>query len=405
VLSLSTSMLGSTILNFLPIGDGGGCQNALSFLNTLRGFQDLVKECVAVVKRGSELCGACSAVGLRHITVGGGTLGRLAFELAARQVFERGTLCFTFFGPPMLGTVGYLNNVVGSAYSNLYYPDIRFWADMPLCKRRFRGAIDVYRKRLLRCADYWIFETPALRTRAVELCGFPETRVAVVPMAPSTKVAADRISLELQSAWDRQLPGGFRLLFLASAQPNKRLHTLPDVAAALARRNRGDIVFVTTMDERTSYCKAVLSAFEQRGLSHCISNLGPVRPDDVASAISCCQAMATFSRLESFSNNFVEAWIMGVPLVVSDRDWARGCCGEGAMYVDPERPEETAQSILTLADSNSLRRSFIDAGKRQLAKHPDPKTKSGLYLRELERARRLGPCSAAERRAISWPAD
>ena len=46
------------------------------------------------------------------------------------------------------------------------------------------------------------------------------------------------------------------------------------------------------------------------------------------------------SFCESFAHPLVEAMSLGKPLICADRPFAREICGDGALYVDPERPEE-----------------------------------------------------------------
>lgn len=65
------------------------------------------------------------------------------------------------------------------------------------------------------------------------------------------------------------------------------------------------------------------------------------------------------SLYESFGFPLVEAMTMGMPLVASDRDWAREVCADGAIYADPRDPEAWAGALRSLVEGG-VRRN--DAG-------------------------------------------
>lgn len=330
-------------------------------------------------------------------------MGRFLTEIAHCLKRSGYQVCFTIFGPPMLGSQARFLNVVGCAYSNLFYPDIDFWCDLTPFRRIVRQSVDRYRFWGTAQADYWIFETEALRQRAIDLCGFPQNRVGVVRMAVSSLVSKARVDLRRRAQLDSLLPGGFRFLFLSSAIPNKRVHCAAAIAVELTRTpNLPDFVFVTTLDHGAAYTKQVVEAFAAAGMSQRLLNVGTVATDDVASLIDCCDGMCNFARLESFSNNFVEAWQMERPLVTTESDWARAACGDGALYINPEHPAQAALAIARLMSDAEERRRLIASGTRQLATYPDARQKTLLYLGQIQKAISLGPCTPAERSTIRW---
>lgn len=389
------------VVNLGPIATGGGLQNAKSLLEVLakqRGSVDLV-----LVRSNSELEKSCRELGLNYLTNGSTVSQRMRFEFSSGGLFDKYSVCFTLFGPPPLSARGKTVNVAGCAYSNLFYPEIPFWSYLPLVQRSVKGAIDQVRRTLTTAADFWIFETEVLRKRAIELCNFPSERVAVVRMAPSKLVSRGRIKEGRLRDFSARLPEGFNILYLSGAHPNKRLHMLPQIAQLIAESGCPDFAFVTTMDERHSYAKEVMRSFEAIGLERHLVNLGPVLPDDVSNIIEACDAMCTLSLLESFSNNFVEAWQMGKPIIVTDADWSRDSCGEGALYIDPADAERSAHSLVGLIGSEKLRNDLVASGTRQLASYHTPESKFNHYMTIVSRARELGPLPAGERRRISWP--
>jgi len=90
--------------------------------------------------------------------------------------------------------------------------------------------------------------------------------------------------------------------------------------------------------------------------------------------------MANLAQLESFSNNFIEAWKMRVPLVVTDSDWARDACGEAAAYVDPEKSRLAISSVEAVLFDPNVREDLVSAGDQMLASYPTANEKSVAYL-------------------------
>jgi len=390
-----------TILNFIPGAGGGGLQNILSFAQILCNDESKKNSFIIVAVRDSKIHEMFSNAGFEVKEVEKGLLNRIAFELKAKKYFSPGQVCFTFWGPPIIGTKNFLINVVGCALSNLFYPEINFWGYYPFFEREKRLLKDVYQRKMLVLADYWIFETSVLARRAVELCNFPKHRVGVVRMTPSSLVSPDKIKPELTAKLNKELPKGFKFLILSSAIPNKRQHLLPVFAENMKKCR--DFSFITTMDNKLAYTKAVYNKIAQKGLEKYFYNIGPIPSDDVATLIDQCDAMCSFSVLESFSNNFVEAWHMNKPLIVADADWARSSCGEGALYVDTQRPQMVAQELCRLIDDEFLRNKLVQFGRYQLSTYPNRIEKNNLYYHEIERARALSFLPKNERTQIKWP--
>lgn len=393
---------GRVLLNLSPVSKGGGLQNALSLVQTLSKKSLVKHNFLAILPSSEVLVNACRNGGIDYVAVNAGYLNRLKFELKMRGMFSSEQVCFTQFGPPMLRSTGYLLNIIGVAYSNLFYPEIQFWSYLPYRQRVKKALIDEYRRVLITRADYWIFETEILRKRAIEVCGFPENRVGVVRMAASSLVSPSEVKLELREQYDKKLPNGFRFLFLSGAHPNKRLHILAELAVALRSLGNQDFVFVGTMDDAHPYTALVVSEFEKHGVGMHFANLGPVLSEDVATLIEVSDAMCNFSVLESFSNNFVEAWRMRRPLVVTDSDWARDSCGQAALYVNVDNVEETAMALERIVMDAALRHRLVTTGDNQLSSYPTAEKKTDLYLREIDKARLLGPCSRSEKKNIHW---
>ena len=391
-----------TILNLLPITKGGGLQNVMSFLKSLSEDAERRDQVTVICREGTAAADFTRDNFSNSRLVPRGLKGRIQGELHALHQLTHAKLCFTFFGSPTIGSRGKFVNVCGNAYPNLFYPEVDFWAYLPMGGRIKCKAIDIIRRKGQKLADFWIFETDVMRGRAMRLFNFPSDRCAVVKMAPSDYVRKDRVNPTKFANFDKAIRPGFRMLMLAGAHSNKKQIYIPEWIDALKKLGCEDFAFVTTMNEQAPYAQEVIQEVKRRGQERHYTNIGPVQPQDCASLIEACSAMLCVSRLESFSNNFVEAWNMEKPLVASDWDWSQDAGGRAALYVKPDQFSETAATLKTLMTSQNQRDDLVKAGRENLKSYHTPASKYVEQWRVIEHARGLGFCPPETRRKIRW---
>ena len=80
--------------------------------------------------------------------------------------------------------------------------------------------------------------------------------------------------------------------------------------------------------------------------------------------------MFLLSKLESFSNNFIEAWRFGKPLILTDAKWARAIAGNSAHYAKRDNTEEISYKTEELIMNNDLVEILTERGRKELLKHP-----------------------------------
>ncbi|MGR5336217.1 hypothetical protein ACPV5I_12395 [Vibrio gigantis] len=363
------------ILNFIPIKTGGGLQNVLSFLHGLEDKTNYLVFC----RSQSSIEVYCQNNDILYVSVSSGFLSRLKFELKGFKLHvRRGDVCFTFFGPPMIGSLNYLYNISGCAYSNLFYKDIDFWGYLPKYKRLKKHLIDKYRLYFTSRSDEVIFETEELRNRAALMSEFKNCQLHVVKMAVSRLVsgvanAHDEFNLDDVS--------GYKFLFLCGAQPNKRVYEFIDILYELNKY--GDFKIILTMDE-CSYLNNIMVKAQSLNLSNKIINLKTIQPQSVKNVVGYIDGVVNIARLESFSNNFIEAWAMKKLLIVADASWSRGCCEGSAVYIEPN---DIIQSSIEILRGINDREHYVESGSKLLLTHPTPDEKNQSYYSIIERSR------------------
>lgn len=373
--NLFTSKKNIVLINFLPIVSGGGLQNALTFILNLPNDSRIV----ALVRQDSLIANALKDKGISKIEASKGILGRLLLEILVSLLSPRGIVCLTLFGPRPLGSRGHLYNIIGFAYSNILYPEFDFWDWCNPIEKLRRRLIDKYRRWSAVTSDEVIFETDVLLKRAKEIKDFSSLQSHVVYMAPSNAISSEqKLDCDMVDRLNKfAAHNPYLILYLSSPHPNKRIHMLADILAADTSQT---FAFVTTLDSSHWYTKQVNSRVIKLGVDKRFINIGPVRPTQVGCLIDKVHAMINIARLESFSNNWVEAWRKEKPLITTDSDWARCSCKSGALYVDPNKPDIAAEKIKMLLIDADLNISLKLAGQAILAEYPSAQQKTDHLL-------------------------
>lgn len=373
-------------LNFIPLKSGGGVQVGLDLLAQIQQSSDN-HEWLLVGTEGTpfldpKVLGRVLLAGC----VSNKFLDRLWFEyVGCRSLLRdiRPDLVYTLFGGHWPGAK--IPHVIGCAYSNLMYPEIKFWDSYPFAKRLVRELVDWERRRRLTRASHVIFETEDLAARAIRYLGLRSEAVHVVRPSVSTLVRPGQHHPETAERC-RLLPKGYRVLLISGFQPNKNFALLPKIAQVLKQEyGAADYVFVTTLPVDHPGTRAYLADATGRDVASMIYNFGPVAHAGCAELYSAIDCVILPSRLESFSNTIAEAWSMERPLLISDLDWAHALCGEGAVYIDQNDARHVAHALLKLREDDQYGRQVVARGSLALSSYPTSSDRFRSTLQILEK--------------------
>lgn len=131
-----------------------------------------------------------------------------------------------------------------------------------------------------------------------------------------------------------------KLLFLAQGYPHKNHAILGAVARELRRRDLAGRVHIFTT---TSGVGPAPGASPEDG--DVITNLGTLAAEEVAGAFQAASALFLPTLLESYGLIYLEAMTFGLPILTSDRDFAREMCRDQALYFDPRDPRSIVDAI------------------------------------------------------------
>lgn len=374
------------LLNFVPLKSGGGLQVGLDFVHQAK-LHGAAHTWYLVATAGTALSRIePQANFVVAQLVSRNRLARLWFEYfgcgrLTRRI--RPDVIYTQFGPHWPGAHAFVN-VVGCAYSNLVYPEVDFWDRLDAPRRWLKKGIDRMRKRRLRQADVVVFETDDLAARAVRVLGLDGARVHVVRPSISSLVNPMAAHAKTRERC-RALPVGFRVLLLSTYNPNKNIELLAEVAKVLADEHGDkDTVFIITLPPDAATTRSILAKADRLGVASRVHNFGPVDHEGCTEIYRCCDAVILPSQLESFSNTIAEAWIMERPLLVSDMEWARALCGDGAAYFRFGDSHDAAARIDEIKRNEPLRRDLVARGRSVLASYPTADLRFRRYLDIIE---------------------
>ena len=345
------------LLDFGAIKSGGGVQLALNFFEELSNVNIDEFEFHVLRPEIGPLAKEPLSIVVSEFILPANPAKRFLFEiLYLPHIIKKLKIdvIYTFFGAGLPHSSA-VKSVVGVAYPIICYPDSDYWTYVPYIQGVKKRLINSLRRRRLFQATQVIAETEVMRQRLIEYVGLDEKLITV--MAPSpTEYVTHQVRTPNQGPC-----ADFVFLFLSGASPHKNLWRLPQVAKCLLRKGFCNFKFFVT----TSRSALLGHNINDRDiLDRHFCFLESVHPKEIDALYGQCDVLVNLSDMESFSNNYMEAWKAGVPLLVSDRDFAKHICGLSAIYVEPHDCEDVADKMINIAQNENLRHSLIIEGER-----------------------------------------
>jgi glycosyltransferase involved in cell wall biosynthesis len=185
--------------------------------------------------------------------------------------------------------------------------------------------------------------------------------------------------------------GDFFVLLLTRYLPHRNPEVLIPLCSRYASQFRQQrIKFITTLDDETDRpSRAFLNKAGRRGLGDIIINIGPLSRKDVSRYMWHSDVLWLPTYMETLCLPFLEAMVLGVPILAPDLDFARYVCGEAAVFYDPWDIDSVFTKIMVLRQDSTLRKALAERGKVELADRnrfsANWEEVAGDMLRELRR--------------------
>lgn len=168
---------------------------------------------------------------------------------------------------------------------------------------------------------------------------------------------------------------GITLLTISANYPHKNLKIIPKVISYLnANYPYFKYRFVLTINSEEIPIKESI-------IKDKIIFLGKVKINQCPYLYQQSDFMFLPTLLECFSASYPEAMRMEKPILTSDLPFARGLCGNSAVYFNPMSPANIAEKIMVLATNKELQKNLIKNGKEQLKTFDTSAERAKKYLR------------------------
>ncbi len=179
---------------------------------------------------------------------------------------------------------------------------------------------------------------------------------------------------------EKRLPNfeGTTMLTVTASYPHKNLSISIEIAQMLRKRYPDfRFRFVFTIDE--SQFPVMLEELREHFVF-----IGRVDISECPSLYRQADVMFQPTLLECFTATYPEAMKMSVPIVTVDMEFARGLCGDAALFYSPLSAEAAADAIYKVVMDEALRQNLLAAGKKQLENYDTYKERASKLIRLME---------------------
>lgn len=353
------------LINLSTLKSGGGQNVAMNFLHSFSKIKIDDGKIFFFVAKNSEPHHFLEKIKYPYFLVTPrNPLKRILFEIFNGNGYlnkNKIDIIYSYFGIGLFCRK--IPQVSGSADSNLYFPEIDFWANYTGLARLKRWIVDLYRIWGIKRSDAVVFENEALELRAKKLFKLKCTKL----IKPSINFEFENKPFKLPISIGKSVPKG---LFLCGWHPNKNYAIIPEIASELKRIGISFHFLITAPLDNSSMHKNFEKLIHKYNVHDMVSVVGPVPKDQLQSLYDQIDYVFLLSKLESFSNNIIESWFFKKPLIISNAVWSRSICGDAAIYVERDNIRDIVDKVVDILSNDVVKMITISKGLEQLEKYP-----------------------------------
>lgn len=364
------------LINFSNQKKGGGHNVALNFLNTIYGSllsEDMHNSFFYIVAKDSGIHRFLIEKEVHNhniYIVPSNPVKRILFELLySNRIIKDNKIdiIYSYFGYGLFNKK--TPQVIGCALSNLFYPNIDFWIHYNGLAKIKKRLIDRFRLYGIKRADGIIFETELLERKCHELY---MVQGVTTTIKPSIFTISGNKTFSLPKRYKSILKG----MFLCGWQLNKNIMLIPEIASYLKKDKFPFLFIITAPLDNSSTHKSFVDKIKKYNVEDYIYLSNSVPKEQLKSLYEQIDFVFLLSKLESFSNNIIEAYSFNKALIVADEEWSRWICKDSAIYVDRDNPFEIAKTIKQYSENKDLYNFIIKNGLKMLKTYPSIETKT-----------------------------
>lgn len=190
-----------------------------------------------------------------------------------------------------------------------------------------------------------------------------------------------------QRATGQAQDGTFRFLCLSRYSPYKNFEVLPEALKRLPAYTKRAAECVTNVcPQHHPGARKFVERIAHQTSESKVVNVGWVETrEELERLYQSADAYVFPSVLETFSLTYDEAMHAGLPILTSDRDFARERCQDAAIYFDPLNPDSIARAMARMMEDADLRQRLVENGRRILQQAPTWQEIAARFVEVLER--------------------
>lgn len=174
---------------------------------------------------------------------------------------------------------------------------------------------------------------------------------------------------EYEKTKNWSLATGNYLLYVGNAYPHKNLERLLDAFKLLTTNYKLPTTHLIIVSPRDVFFDRLQEEIKKRGLERSVKIKEYLQAHELSELFQKATAYVFPSLSEGFGIPGLNALKSGLPLTASDIPVLREIYGNGAIYFDPESPQDMAQKIQNVLSNNKVRSNLIKKGKEQAKKY------------------------------------
>lgn len=265
--------------------------------------------------------------------------------------------------------------------------------DQRAYRNRLEEVFDQLATSALKRADALIADSNFTRATVIRLLGYPEERVAVVPLGVDHTVFRPQL---VPSDFDRRYGLDSRcryVLYVGSENPRKNLLTLLR-ALALLRQTLPDVCLIRVgATQYLSHARVLQEWIERLNLIDAVLHFPAVPDEDLVLFYNRADLFVFPSLYEGFGLPVLEAMACGTPVICSSAASLPEVAGDAAILVSPHSEKEIADGMIRALTDAGLRRELSARGVAQAQKFTWERTAektAHVYAQVWEKYRRGG---------------
>lgn len=239
----------------------------------------------------------------------------------------------------------------------------------------------LYRKRFVKLADRWFFQTESARSGFCEQYSIEKDKTEVISNSCSDFYLQNHTLKKRNSKTN----GKVRILIPAADFHHKNLDIVPEVAYLIKKELPDrNVQFSFTLPESSNTWNRIKNRGVQLKISDQLVNRGPFLVQDGPSLYQEHDILFLPSKLETFSANYLEAMAMGLPIITSNLDFAHDVCKDSACYFDPDNPSDAAEQIRKIIVNPEEKEALVKKARKRLGQFPTINERYRLIVDQLE---------------------